>query len=216
AAVVGIGFVAHRFIERPWQIRMRSWLPGKVVAAAFGMIVVVLGLSLALANAVPKPFRIIPSGEQPGMCFLAEGQSLADYDREKCVPQEARPTWLLWGDSHAAHYFFGLRNIIGDRGRVFQATYAGCSPLPVSGQPGSCPEFGKFVREDLIPSTTPEVILVGLRWGRDENRMGLDEMKKALRSTLRALGSDGRRIVVLGPGPEFLGDVRLLLDARGY
>ena len=66
-----------------------------------------------------------------GRCFLSTNRQ--QLDAETCLkPDPARPNYLLVGDSHAAHLWFGLS--LGDAGSQHHA--GDRQSLPPGRQPG--------------------------------------------------------------------------------
>src|SRR5690606_26876484 len=77
-----------------------------------------------------------PSRE--GRCSLTGASGEPAMFAEECIdPPGAgpRPTAVLWGDSHAALLYPGLRQAAGDRLRLAQFTRSGCRPYLASKKP---------------------------------------------------------------------------------
>ncbi len=71
------------------------------------------------------------SAFRAGHCFLATNRQQIDV--QTCMKLDpARPNYLLIGDSHAAHLWFGLASAMPDV-NVMQATASVCRPAVLPG-----------------------------------------------------------------------------------
>ncbi len=65
-----------------------------------------------------------------GTCFLGPRETGRE-PAQRSLPAPRRPLAVLWGDSHAAHYYAGLEPLFAARGYALgQLTASGCPPLP--------------------------------------------------------------------------------------
>jgi peptidoglycan/LPS O-acetylase OafA/YrhL len=136
-------------------------------------------------------------------CMLDPAQLPAELDSQ-CTDsgfREAPVSMLLWGDSHAAALYPGLRSYQDQYGfKLAQMTTAGCAPL-LNARAGTvsshCAEKYQFAL-DLAHELSPSVVLLAARW--DEYDF------QRIAATVDALRKSGaRRIVVLGPLPHWNG-----------
>lgn len=135
-----------------------------------------------------------------GSCFLEPRQGPEAFLAE-CLPANAR--WLLWGDSHGAHLWHGLRAELGAP-HVAQLTASGCPPLigiDFRKRP-ECQRINDYARIVAL-RLRPDVILLAGAWtaySEREIREGLQATVTALRKTDTAWHP---RIVLVGPVPHW-------------
>jgi hypothetical protein len=64
-----------------------------------------------------------------GTCFLDPDQGISSFALETCFP-EKQPVAILWGDSHAAHHYNGLKHELGAAGySLGMFTASACTPI---------------------------------------------------------------------------------------
>lgn len=140
-----------------------------------------------------------------GRCFLDPDQDVSRFELKTCFPDE-RPVAILWGDSHAAHHFNGLKHELGAAGySLGMFTASACTPIigrPVDGRP-FCKDINDFVLS-LINSRKPEIVILAAFW----KPFVIDELEK----TLGLLAQNDISIVVLGNTPIFLESVPAYLS----
>jgi peptidoglycan/LPS O-acetylase OafA/YrhL len=128
-------------------------------------------------------------------CFLDPDQGASAY-AQTCLPGE-RPRAILWGDSHAAHHFDGLKAELSAAGYALgMFTSSACTPIigrSVDGRP-FCKDINDFVLS-LIKSEKPEIVILAALW----KPFVMDGLEK----TLRLLEQNDVAVVVLGNTPLF-------------
>jgi hypothetical protein len=130
-------------------------------------------------------------------CFLNPEDGLGPFSDE-CTSNK-RPLVFLWGDSHAAALYPGLKDIqtryaIG----VAQYTSSACPPLMhfVTRLRPNCRTINDFILEQ-IRKTKPDIVLLHADWTADYDLSKLDD-------TIAELKKIGvARIVLLGPVPQW-------------
>lgn len=107
---------------------------------------------------------------------------------------------LLWGDSHAAHLFPGLK-AIAQYQKLTQLTASGCPPIldfdfnKKEPRRPYCQEVNKYIFK-RIEKDIPDKIILAARWGMHENAWW------QLRNTIIKLKNIGvKNIVIVGPAP---------------
>jgi peptidoglycan/LPS O-acetylase OafA/YrhL len=206
--------LTYRFVERPAQAAYRAgrmaWLPAQLVTAL--VVVAAAGLSVRVwSRELPPRFPAsvqalvdfqydYATAYRERVCYLMADQPGTAFGTD-CVDERAGPTaplLVLWGDSHAAHLYPGLRRLQRDvRFRLAQFTAGACPPLRSLDVPlhPSCREINERVL-DHIATLRPQVVLLAARW--DVYRQStLDDTVAALRRVSRA------RIVLLGQLPNW-------------
>ncbi len=155
-------------------------------------------------------------------CFLRSEQRPAAFAAD-CVDAESqgRPLLVLWGDSHAAALYPGLRAEVAHapRGyRLAQFTAAACPPgwnAPVRDNP-HCREVSAFVL-DRIAALRPSKVVLAANWAVDGDASGQPAPNDVLRQAIAELHARGvQDIVVVGPLPHWhVAPPRILLRAWG-
>lgn len=127
-----------------------------------------------------------------GRCFLSnEEGSSAQIDAAACLAKEpGRRNYLLLGDSHGAHLWWGLAKTYPDI-HFMQATASGCRPLIEAPGQAACVAQRENVLTKRMPQLKPDAVLLAARWRKDE----LPE----LANTVRYLRRFTSRVVVFGP-----------------
>lgn len=144
-----------------------------------------------------------------GECFLSAKQTFVDL-KPDCVDKmskAAAPLVVLWGDSHAASLYPGLRaSQRVNQFRLAQFTASGCPPiinLPTEHRK-NCKSFNQSVIEAL-PSMAPDVVIIEGHWALYGGINGLPQFDPAaLRETVEKIHAIGvRRIIVMGSLPTW-------------
>jgi peptidoglycan/LPS O-acetylase OafA/YrhL len=129
-------------------------------------------------------------------CFLDPDQGPSDFALEACLPAK-RPEVILWGDSHAAHHFDGLKHELDAAGYslgMFGAS--ACPPIvgrQVDGRP-FCKDINDFVLA-LVNSRKPDIVVLSAFW----KPFVMDGLEK----TVGLLARNDISVVVLGNTPIF-------------
>lgn len=140
-----------------------------------------------------------------GSCFLDPDQSPASFALQTCLPGR-RPEVILWGDSHAAHHFDGLKRELDAAGYslgMFGAS--ACPPIvgrAVDGRP-FCKDINDYVLA-LIKSRKPDLVVLSALW----KPFVMDGLEK----TLGMLVQNDISVVVLGNTPIFEESVPIYLS----
>jgi hypothetical protein len=229
AAAIALASFSFHFVEQPFRLRRQFWSRRRI----FGSSSVVAGLMLAACLGVylsdgapgrlPENVRKVLSYEysygqnrqaistlyREGTCFLRLDQRPDEFDRNACI-RVPHPDLIIWGDSHAAHYYPGLKPMLEQRGWTLgEIAASGCTPIvghAVSTRP-NCLEFGNFALAEIIDAK-PAVVVLASRWILDERARAL------LGATIDRLRSSGIQVVMLGDGPIYDDSVPIILARR--
>ena len=146
---------------------------------------------------------------QRGMCFLSPEQDARQF--EDCpgrVATDVRPTMLLWGDSHAAHFFPGYQASFGKDFFVMPRTASLCPPIldvDFASRP-YCRKINDFVFK-LIQQERPAKVVLSSAWASYH--------WQDVRKTIEALRSAGiKDIELIGPVPQWADELPKLLFAQ--
>ena len=220
----GIAWLSWRFIEIPFRARAkatRKTLAFGAASAAMASAMALCGLVLQLGGAPFRfPERVVAIGAylgydpspafRSGHCYLSTNRQQLDVQR--CMQLDSkRPNYLLVGDSHAAHLWFGLSSSMPEV-NIMQATASACRPaiLPVSSLDlRACPKLMQYVFNDFLVRNKVDKVLLSASWK--------DEDFPDLSNTLGILKSRGIDVTVFGPIVEYDGALpRLLADEIRY
>jgi peptidoglycan/LPS O-acetylase OafA/YrhL len=220
AVSIGIAWLSWKFVEMPFRLRAGAAPAGVVfgiASAAMTSVAALCGLVLMVGGAPFRfPERVVaiasylaydPSQTfRSGRCYLATNRQQLDV--QTCMRLDAkRPNYLLVGDSHAAHLWFGLSSAMPGV-NLMQATASACRPAVERTSlldSRACPRLMQFVFNDFLVNHRVDRVLLAASWK--------DEDIPALLETLETLMSRGVDVVVLGPIVEYDGALpRLLAD----
>ncbi|MBE7422480.1 MAG: acyltransferase [Zoogloeaceae bacterium] len=134
-----------------------------------------------------------------GSCFLVPEKS-----HDSFVPECAgeRPRIVLWGDSHAAHLWPGLKAATLP-GEAAQWTASGCPPLigEAFAKRPHCGAINEWVLRKVL-ETRPQVLILAGAWIKHDEAT----IRRGLAETLARLGADPAwrpRIVLVGSVPAW-------------
>jgi peptidoglycan/LPS O-acetylase OafA/YrhL len=215
-----LAWLTYVWVEKPIRFTLkRDAMPRGLVAAmaACAAMAGIIYLSDGLALRFPAAIRPVAAfnydheralhetAYRDGVCF----GSFA-YREPQCVdePQGAAPLLVLWGDSHAASLYPGLRAEQERRGgfRIAQFTSSACVPLIglKSEHRARCQDFNNAVIARLA-ALKPDVIVLEAHWAVYGGLNGLPSFEAAaLRETVQKLHDMGvRRIIVMGGLPTW-------------
>lgn len=132
-----------------------------------------------------------------GSCFLEPDQTAADFTRCEDIWPAQHTAWLLWGDSHAAHLYPGLRARFGADAGLVQRTASGCPPLTGESIPNRphCAQIQTHVWEE-IALHRPQRVTLAARWDSYNWHKLRDTVEH-----LRLLGV--KDIQLIGPVPQW-------------
>jgi peptidoglycan/LPS O-acetylase OafA/YrhL len=226
---VALAHITWRFVERPFRFR-----PSRAkTATAFAAVAVVglVGVGVYAANGFPSRFgpdiqRVTGDllGEakiayRSGHCFF-EGAASFEPQCDDDAPADA-PRVVLWGDSHAAHLYPGLRAVQQAQEqaqggfRISQYNSTACPPILgfASVKSPFCKPNNDLVHARLKQLKPDTVILVAREWSNYDWTDQKDDASEALiRATLAELRAIGvRRIVVVGMFPSWRTPPRRIL-----
>jgi len=217
AASFMLAWLTWKYIDKPIRFGQRPRL--KTAGAFIGLIFTALtGIAVFSAHGVPSRY---PQSVQQlaafkydyaknyrqGTCFLMPEQEAAAFATcaEGPVGSNARRI-LLWGDSHAAHLYPGLKSVLGETVSLTQRTTSGCPPivgLDISDR-RFCRAINDWVFESLLHAPPREIVLAA-RWDFYD--------WKQLTRTIRRLKEAGvESIYVIGPVPRWNTNLSIALS----
>ena len=114
-----------------------------------------------------------------------------------CYTSQSRRTVLLWGDSHSAHLFHGLRKTLPPDTSLLLVYASGCRPHPIDLTKLAtdyCEKSNSFALS-TIEKVVPEVVVISFN-----NSFDTDYLRQASRE-IRQMGV--KRVIVLGLAPHW-------------
>jgi peptidoglycan/LPS O-acetylase OafA/YrhL len=145
-----------------------------------------------------------------GTCFITSTNQLSEYNESTCLSQSTdKPNVLVIGDSHAANLVHGLSLKRPDL-NFLQMTIAGCRPTLNGDGETRCKQTIRYYLMDWLPKHGQQVsyVVIGGRWY--ENDLA------PLKETIAYLNNLGKKIIVLGPTPEYVSYVPLMLAYQEF
>jgi peptidoglycan/LPS O-acetylase OafA/YrhL len=213
-----LAWLTYRFVERPIRF-------GKLVVETKKIPLTLCALLLATAilggytyqrdgfsNRFPKFIQALlknqpklDEGWRSGTCILEQGHPSSEFS-PSCVDKDKRPMLFLWGDSHAAALYPGLKHL-QDTGAysfgVAQRNGAVCPPIIGDARPW-CNEINTDSFK-LIKELKPEIVMMYAYWSHGLDGKGgfagLYDLTK-LDATVAELKKIGvKKIILMGPSP---------------
>jgi peptidoglycan/LPS O-acetylase OafA/YrhL len=221
AASVLLAWLTYRWIETPIRFgARRDAIPRPLLAAmaACGLAGLVVYLTNGFAFRYPAEIRTLAAFDydnerdfyeqsyRGGDCFLTATESFAGMERRCVDPGQGRLV-ALWGDSHAASLYPGLRAAQSHEAfRIAQFTASACPPLlgfTGAGRP-HCAAFNDAVLQELRV-LDPDLIILEGHWALYTGERGGSRFDAALlHRTIEMLEAAGlRHIVVMGSLPTW-------------
>ena len=215
ALTVAISWLSWRFVEQPFRSRTlaptRSGAFGLalssslvlLVASAGGLAVSTTSSDVDVAAARFDAYNSYDFKEiyRFGTCFAPDNGRFDDC--LKVVP--GKRNVMLWGDSLAAHYLYGLKKSIDpDSVNILEATQAACMPTLNAEGPGiaSCRNLAAQM-DAFFRTVKPDLVIMSADWLEYMRPPQFERVIADLRSTIARLGAAGIRVVLLGPAVQF-------------
>jgi peptidoglycan/LPS O-acetylase OafA/YrhL len=215
ALAVLLATLSWRFIETPIRDRRDGLSTGRfyLVAAIATLLVaapsvVILATGGLPARFSPKVYAIAQSAvrteRRNEACLPNPDGPLTDWPAGCLDPAADRPNWMLIGDSHANHLWFGLSQAHPGI-NLMQATVSNCrmTIAPADGATAQCRRLADRLFGEILTASPPQrVYLAGLWRPGDE---------AAVAETLAWLKAHDIEAILIGPAPTYEQSVPRLL-----
>jgi peptidoglycan/LPS O-acetylase OafA/YrhL len=202
-ASVVLAWLTYRLVEFPLRFgknRAGIKIAGLVTAMAamggVGLAAEATGLPMRLPGAV-RTFAYADASNYLRLrtCLLDPDQNFAAFS-PACVGGGKRPLLLIWGDSHGAAFYAGLRMVAERYGAdVAQFTASACPPLVGFDRPER--PFCRSINDHVlrrVAELRPDVVILESKWDYSES-----DLRGGLERTVSAVRPLTRKIVVMGP-----------------
>jgi hypothetical protein len=210
AVSVILAWLTYRLVETP--IRHGDRLSTKAALLA-GIMAVVAGLGFYTMRASGFParfpglinqisdFKYDPApSTRLGTYFLMGDKDETNFKKDPNEILPGRPTMYLWGDSHAAVLYPGVKSAYGDKFNIVQRTFAKTPPfMPDYFNPGGARRVNQFIFDSIVRDR-PEVVLLEADW----QEYDWPQVERTI-NALKAVGI--RHIVLIGPVPQWNGSL---------
>jgi peptidoglycan/LPS O-acetylase OafA/YrhL len=208
ALTMAVAVLSYRYVERPFRRKpYRRSARAVLLIAASGMASVALlafGIPLAAARLRPRSeladaalkYLTYEADVRAGTCFLYSGfNDAALFRKDLCLNiRPGRRSFLVMGDSHAAHFVPALAALRPDLD-ILQATASGCEAVRGGRGPKRCTDLFAYVFDEFLPTHHVDTVILAGRWPRST--------LPALLTTIQYLHPFVGRVVVLGPVVEY-------------
>ncbi len=194
-----LGDLSYRIIESTLRKRARLIFNISLFAVAMSACMFVMltkGISFRFSDALKQvvEYRMDNSSWRPDTCFLNPEQDYTAFS--KCQDKMTSKSFVVWGDSHAAHLMPGLRSVFGNDLNITQRSASLCPPiigLQIDGRP-HCKAINDMVARE-ISDNKPNTVLMSALWS-------VYPMREYLPGTIKFLKDSGvKNIILVGPFP---------------
>ena len=214
ALAILLSWLTYQVVEKPIRHGRLSGMAVPALAAAM-IAVVGLGALSIFTHGLPARYSSDlrqltdfkenerTSGWREGRCFIGPPHDASTFDAT-CTDAEpaGAPLVYLWGDSHAADLYPGLRQMQASYTfRIAQYDSALCTPVLDFDNPRQklCRKTNDWVWEKISKDRPEVVILAAQFWFTD-----LPDMRMRISETVMKLKQSGVKTVMLvGPNPEW-------------
>jgi peptidoglycan/LPS O-acetylase OafA/YrhL len=228
---VAISYLSWRFVEQPFRqkllaptrrdaFRFAGLSTAVLLAGSVGGIV--LSQTPSSADRIAQQLEFYKNhGHRPlyryGTCFMPVGSI---FDDACLALAPGKTNVLLWGDSLAAHYFYGLSKTTNSRAvNILQATQASCTPtldaaapmLDVVAQDREPCRIMAVQMNAFFRNRKPDLVIMSADWLEHAQPARFDDMIADIKNTISRLNSLGISVVLVISTPQFRGGLPSML-----
>lgn len=207
-----LAWITFRFIERPARYGSHQ----KITAAILAVTMLAVGYTgyntykrEGLGFRFPKIIQQLTEYKydytlafREGTCFLRPEQNFGAFEACPLNIDPKKPTIFLWGDSHAAHLYEGVKTRYSGSHNIIQRTASGCPPIlhmDVNTPEGLVRPFCKDINDRdfaLIKKLRPDTIILAANWGLYD--------WKTIAGTIKELqAANIANLKLIGPVPQW-------------
>lgn len=209
ALSAALAWATYRFVERPIRFGRFAQSPWRTPALATAMAFVTCMGVVVARDVVPArmdaKYRDLSrfsfdyrAAYRGGECHLSKAQVAREFGNA-CVDagfgKPGRTSMVLWGDSHAAHLYPGMRALATSDSFVLAQFASDACPPVLEIETTACLTMSGAILE-RIRALRPDVVVLAARWS--------DSSATQAPATVRALRAIGvKRVIVVGPVPRW-------------
>ncbi|ECJ3935500.1 acyltransferase [Salmonella enterica subsp. salamae] len=194
-----LGDISYRTIENTLRKRVKLQFNIVLFSSTLALCLFVMftkGVSFRFSDTLKQvvEYRMDNSPWRPDICFLNPDQDYSAFS--KCQDKMTEKSFVVWGDSHAAHLMPGLRSVFGNSLNITQRTASLCPPiigLQKDDRP-YCKGINDMVAKE-ISDNKPTTVLMSALWPVYPMRDYLPETIKFLKD------NKVKNIIIVGPFP---------------
>ena len=183
ALSIVVAALSWKYIETPFRTKQVATPTLYRLALACTALLVLAAGAMLVTNGLPSRFQpqvaqvaaFLEYDPRPvsraGTCFYEAEYSHAELDPGVCMHLDpAKKNYLLVGDSHAAHLWYGLAKEFPEL-NVMQATAAGCKPTvdpAYHEDKRHCRRLIDYVNFEYLPAHKVDAILIEAVWREED------------------------------------------------
>lgn len=211
-----LAWMTYRLVERPIRFGPKTATRTAALClalACIGGLGALVSRLEGVPDRIPSQVRALMNHPEPDWFTRVRGDvchlqaPLANKHADLCL-ETGKPSIMLWGDSHAASLYMGLRHLqqTSDLGLI-QLTQAGCGPvfdLPVLLYKKNCNELNRALL-GTATAVQPDILILHGAWKHRDWPIEPNELTEKLGQTLGILKAalPHTRIIVIGPVPQW-------------
>lgn len=215
-ASVALAWLTYKLIEKPIRFGKQSRLITGALCTTL-LFIAMAGYYIYKKDGFDSRFPpfvrailhnqpVVTEGWRVNECILHQGKPISDF-AEHCVDKNKRPLIFLWGDSHAAALYPGLKHLQNEGVYNFGVAQRGgavCPPLLNHGASPWCDVMNNDTFR-LLKEVKPEIVMLYAYWpyGLDGKGgfSGTYDLTK-LDYTISSIKETGvKKIILMGPTP---------------
>jgi peptidoglycan/LPS O-acetylase OafA/YrhL len=200
-----LAWLTYKLIEKPVRFG-KSSKTKPLILVVFITIMGGIGYFTYLKNGLDyRVAEILRDGDgspkyqgtyQLGNCF--QGNDKFHFGACAMDKDNSKKTIVLWGDSHAAHFYAGYKTRFGKTFNIILLSETGCRPiLKDKSIDEKCYEVNNHILQ-MIQKEKPEKVVLSAAWGHHDDWMYVANTV----DQLRALGINN--IDLIGPAPDWV------------
>lgn len=196
------GAISYYMVERPSIAFFRRSAWSSVATYASLAVILLSSVTLYLSakyREIPSQYSIDVDSERKkyreGVCFFNSRYGDLSLFSESCRVNDGEKNIALIGDSHAAHWYTAIRELVPAEIHVAQYNASGCRPLLVEDLESMCGEVVSSFYTDMKRMKKGSLVILSARWRLKE--------LSTLKNTLDYIVASGYVPIVFGPIIEY-------------
>lgn len=233
--ILGLAYLSWKFVETPFRSNGPKQIQrvGLTLSSGFAAVAVIALIGGMSINAMPPSkaadeqnsaltheqiVQVMEASFGRNECFIDFDQDVDTLISHHCLqPSTDTKDVILFGDSFAAHHYFGFKSQSETLGAsVMQWTAASCRPVVLDEASQRCLGFLEgFFDKTENQFNENDFILISARWSSMLQELSRSQFETKLTDTIFRLKRSGARVFLLGPTPEWEQSTRTLITSNG-